>query len=190
MKNGLRIGLGIVGLVAVLAVVEVPAAGAQVGFSGTFRGPHGRFSIDVGSPEYPVGSYAPYGYRVYRRPQYGYGFDTREFHCRPHEIRHSHWVPVRHYQRRWIVVEQPVAYVERPYYESDYYGGGYGDRGYDDGPYDRHADGGRYGDRYSDRRYDDRYDDGYRDDRGWRSGDRRHKKKHHRHEHSRHCHHD
>jgi len=102
-------------------------------FSGTFRGPHGQFSINIGSPGYSAGSYAPYGYPVYRRPSYGYGFESPAFDCRPHRLRHSHWVPVRRYRSRWIV---------EPRYAS----------------YDRH-----YGDPYSGAGYDDPYsDDGYR----------------------------
>lgn len=171
MKRGLRIGLGIAGFLGVLAFVEVSAASADR-FSGTFRGPHGQFSIHVGSPTYPVGSYAPYGYRVYERPRYGYGFDTPIHYCRPHRLRHSHWVPVRRYQRRWLIIERPSVYVERPYYEGRY----------DERPY--YGDG-RYDDRVyaDDYRYDDRvYDDDRRyDDRKWRSK---------RHKHSRDCDHD
>lgn len=189
MNKGLRIGLGIVGVMAVLAVVQVPTAQADGGFSGTFRGPHGQFSIHVGSPSYPAGSWAPYGHRVYRRPSYGYGFDSPAFDCRPHRTRHAHWVPVRRHHSRWLVVEQPVVVVERPYYEPEAYG--YGDRGY----YENRGSDDRYYDerRYDDRRYDDRrYDERYRDDRGWRGGDRRYsyKEKRKSHRHSHYCDHD
>ncbi len=101
-------------------------------FRGTFRGPHGQFSISIGSPAYPVGSYAPYGYRVYRRQRYGYGFDTPGFFCRPHRLRHSHWIPVERYRSRWIVAERRYAAYDRysgdPYYDAGYadpYSNGY-----------------------------------------------------------------
>mgnify|MGYP003289163131 CR=1 FL=1 len=167
MKRALRIGLGIAGFLGVLAFVNVSAASAD-GFSGTFRGPHGQFSIHIGSPTYPVGSYAPYGYRVYERPHYGYGFDTPIHYCRSHRLRHSHWVPVRPYARRWLIIERP-GYYERPYYERRY-----DDRVYADGRYG-------YGDRrYSDRRdyrdFDRKYSKRRHDDRGWRSKRDKHRR--------------
>jgi hypothetical protein len=171
MKKSQRIGLGIVGLVAVLAMAGAPAAKAD-GFAGTFRGPHGEFSIHIGSPSYPIGSYAPYGRRVYRRDHYGYGFDSPIFSCRTHRIRHAHWIPVRRHHTRWLVVERPIVVVD----DGRYYGRGYRDDyrysdrydGYDRyDRYDRYDDGRRY------ERYDDRRD--YRDKgkrrkhrRGWR----------------------
>ena len=66
-----------------------------------------------GSPAYPVGSYVPYGYRVIRQPRFGYGFYSRPFACRVHGVYHSHWIPVRSYGRRYIVVERPIAVVDR-----------------------------------------------------------------------------
>lgn len=178
MKKSRRIGLGIVGLVAVFAMAQPPAAKAD-GFSGTFRGPHGQFSINIGNPSYPVGSYAPYAHRVYERPRYGYGFDSPSFHCRAHRTRHAHWVPVRRHQSRWLIVERPIVIVDNDgYYGRD----GYYDRGYRDDY------------RYSDRRYDDRYDDDrYDDDRyeryddGRYRRDSRYEKK--RHKHDRYCEH-
>ena len=154
MKKSLRIGLGIVGLVAVSAMVQAPAAKAD-GFSGTFRGPHGQFSIHIGNPSYPVGSYAPYGHRVYQRSSYGYGFDSPAFYCRSHRTHHGHWVPVRRHQSRWMIVERPIVIVDN----DRYYGRqGYSDRGY--------RDNYRYSDRRNDRRYDDRrYDRNDRNDR-------------------------
>lgn len=131
MKQSTRIGLGVGALAIGLAFAQVPAARAD--FSGTFRGPHGRFSIRIGSPGYPVGSYAPYGHRVYRRAHYGYGFDTPVVYCRSHRVRHSHWIPVRRHQRRWIVVDRG--------------------NGRDRGGYDPYYDDSRY----SDRRYQDSY---------------------------------
>jgi len=136
MKRSTRIGLGVGALAVGLAFAEVSAARAD--FSGTFRGPHGQFSIQIGSPGYPVGSYAPYGHRVYRRARYGYGFDTPSNYCRSHRVRHSHWIPVRRFKRRWVVVEHPIGTVDRGY---DRYRGGY-DPYYDDT-------------RYRDRRYED-----------------------------------
>ncbi|HEY6065966.1 MAG TPA: hypothetical protein VIY96_07395 [Thermoanaerobaculia bacterium] len=123
------------------AVFLAPStAQAQVRFEGRFRLPHGNIAVGVGDPYYrsyfPVGSYVPYGYRVIRRPRYGYGFYHR-----------SYWVPVRRYRTRWVVVEQPVyveRYVRRPYcgdcrdgYARDRYGyrDRYIDQGYRGDPY-------------------------------------------------------
>jgi hypothetical protein len=114
-----------------------PAPGkAQVRVEGRFRLPHGSISVGVGdpyyrrgysggyyrhsggyygSPAYPVGSYVPYGYRVIRRPRFGYGFYSPSFACRAHRVYHSHWIPVRSYGRRYIVVERPVVVVDRRY---------------------------------------------------------------------------
>lgn len=140
---------------ALLFLAPAPSE-AQVRVEGRFRLPHGDIAIGVGDPyyrrgypgryhggyygysRYPVGSYVPYGYRVIRRPRLGYGFYSPVFVCRAHGLRHSHWVPVRSYGRRYIVVERPVVVVDR----------GYDDRYYRDDRY--------YGD---DRYYpDDRYD--------------------------------
>jgi hypothetical protein len=71
-------------------------------------GPHGAFSIGVGHPRYAVGSYVPYGYTVIERPHYGHGFWSPAFHCRAHHVRHTHWVPVKRYHSRWVVVDRPV----------------------------------------------------------------------------------
>src|SRR5205807_8863391 len=80
------------------AVAAFLAAGsgeaqAQAAFRGDFRGPHGRFSVNVGSP-FAIGSFVPYGERVYLRQGYGYGFDYE-----------SQWIPVRQYGSRWVVCE-------------------------------------------------------------------------------------
>jgi len=132
---------------ALLFVVPVPGE-AQVRVEGRFRLPHGDIAIGVGdpyyrrgysggyygSPAYPTGSYVPYGYRVIRRPRLGYGFYSPSFVCRTHRTRHSHWVPVRSYARRYIVVERPVVverYVERGYQEPYYEGGYSNDQYYD-----------------------------------------------------------
>lgn len=136
MKRITRIGLGAGALVVGLGFGGVSAARADV--SGTFRGPHGQISIQIGSPRHPVGSYAPYGHRVYQRPQYGYGFETPYDYCQSHRVRHSHWVPVRQHQRRWIVVQRPILIDDRGYgdryrgYDSDYDDSRYRDRRYDD----------------------------------------------------------
>jgi hypothetical protein len=127
-------------------------ASAQVSFEGTFVGPHGAFSIGVGHPRYAVGSYVPHGYRVFHRPRYGYGFWSPAFACRSHHAHHAHWVPVKHYRQRWVVVERPIAY----------------------GPYSAHPLERAWGhdryDRYD--RYDrhDRYDDDDRRGYGHKKG--------------------
>lgn len=160
MKRFTRMGLSIGVLVAGLAFVEVSAARGEhrrPNFSGTFRGPHGQFSIHIGNPAYPVGSHVPYGHRIYRRSRYGYGFDSPAFYCRSHRLRHSHWVPVRRHHRRWVVVAQPVVIVDSgpsygypDDYDDGYYGDGYyGDSGYGD-PY---GGGPYYGDPYGGSRH-------------------------------------
>lgn len=146
MRKAIRITFGAAALGAVSVFLSPSTAQAQVRVEGRFRLPHGDISIGVGdpyygrgyygSPYYPVGSYVPYGHRVSRRPRLGFGFQSRAFACRPHGgAYHSHWVPVRRYRSRWVVVSAPVLVGERPYYEDGYS---------DDGGYDR---GGRYSDR-------------------------------------------
>ncbi|HKA35746.1 MAG TPA: hypothetical protein VKH43_02950 [Thermoanaerobaculia bacterium] len=83
-------------------LLSVPSsAKGQVAFQGTFAGPHGQFSIGIGSPAFPAGVYVPYPYvrHVYVRPGYGYGFYYG-----------NAWVPVSPYGNRYIVVERPVVY--------------------------------------------------------------------------------
>ncbi len=107
-------------------------AKGQVAFGGTFRGPHGQFSIGIGSPAFPVGAYVPYSYarRVYLRPDYGYGF-----------YYDSQWIPCEQYGSRWVVIERPVSYGRgyRRYSRDDFY---------------RHRDGRFYGRDDRNRRYD------------------------------------
>jgi hypothetical protein len=125
MHKGFRIALASAALATGLAVVAVPSAQAQVSFRGNVPLPHGRLSINLGDPLFPVGSYVPYGYRVYSRPSYGYGFQYR-----------SRWIPVRQFSGRWIVCDPPNVYGDA--YADGY--DGYGDDGYyDNGPayYDR-----------------------------------------------------
>jgi hypothetical protein len=144
MKRAIGHTMVATAVLAAVVFLTAPVAQAQVRFEGRFRLPHGNIAIGVGDPYYrsyfPVGSYVPYGYRVIRRPRYGYGFYHR-----------SYWVPVRRYRTRWIVVAEPV-FVER----------------YDPRPYvyrDRYLDQGYRGDPYYDfnREYWDRsyhpYDD-------------------------------
>jgi len=86
-----------------IVLLSAPAtAKAQVAFGGTFRGPHGSFSIGVGGPFVPVvGAYvpAPYVGRVYLRSDYGYGF-----------VYDSRWIPCRRYGSRWIIAGNPIVY--------------------------------------------------------------------------------
>jgi hypothetical protein len=165
MKKAIRFTMVAAAMAAVIVVFTPSAAQAQVRFEGHFRLPHGSVAIGVGdpyvyygAPAYPIGSYVPYGYRVIEDPRFGYGFYSPAFVCRVHHIRHRHWVPVRRYSRRWVV-------IERPYFSSRYYTR----RGYDGPRYERRCDspcdGAYRGDPYYDfnREYWDRsyhpYDD-------------------------------
>jgi hypothetical protein len=130
-KKSLRT-LGALALGAVLLATPQDA-GAQTSFQGTFVGPHGAFSIGFGHPRYAVGSYAPYGYTVVERPRYGYGFWSPVFVCSAHHVRHAHWVPVKRYRSRWVVVDRPVYYgapyahpLERAWGYDRYGHGGHG----------------------------------------------------------------
>lgn len=139
MPKTIRIAFVSAAVVGALLFLDPAPAKAQVRVEGRFRLPHGDIAIGVGdpyyrrghyggyygSPAYPIGSYVPYGYRVIRRPRLGYGFYSPGFVCRTHRVRHSHWVPVRSYGRRYIVVERPVVverYVERRYEQPHYSG--------------------------------------------------------------------
>ena len=90
---------------AATVLLSLPsAAKAQVAFGGTFRGPHGAFSIGVGGPFVPrVGAFvpSPYASQVYLTDD-GYGFDYN-----------SEWVPCTRYGSGWIIVQRPV-FVQRP----------------------------------------------------------------------------
>jgi len=146
MPRTIRIAFVSAAVAGALLFLDPVPAQAQVRVEGRFRLPHGDIAIGVGdpyyrrgypggyygSPAYPVGSYAPYGYQVIRRARLGYGFYSPAFVCRTHRVRHSHWIPVRSYGRRYIVVERPVVverYVERRYQEP-YYDGNYSDDPY------------------------------------------------------------
>ncbi|HEV8608741.1 MAG TPA: hypothetical protein VGS98_01545 [Thermoanaerobaculia bacterium] len=149
MKRAIRVTMIATAIAAVVGFLTPSAAQAQVRFEGRFRLPHGDIAVGVGDPgyygsPYPVGSYVPYGYRVIRRPRYGYGFYSPSFACRSHRVYHSHWVPVRRYRTRWVVVAQPVLverYARRPYFDGGYrdgydgYRDGYRDQGYQGDPY-------------------------------------------------------
>lgn len=104
MKKFTRIALGSAVLAGGLAIAGASSANAQVRVRGSFPLPHGRISINIGAPVFPVGAYVPYGYNVYEDPEYGYGFEYD-----------NQWIPCEPQGTRWIV-------VERPYYG---YGGGY-----------------------------------------------------------------
>ena len=109
MTRRFRIALASATMVAGLALAGAKPATAQV----SFQLPHGR--ITIGHPSFRVGGYVPYGYRVYSRAGYGYGFLYRD-----------NWIPVRRYSDRWQVCESPE-YA----YGYDGYDGGYA--GYDGG---------------------------------------------------------
>ncbi|HMA17925.1 MAG TPA: hypothetical protein VKS03_05765 [Thermoanaerobaculia bacterium] len=147
MKKVTRIALGSAVLAGSLAVAGASTANAQVRVRGSFPLPHGRISISIGDPIFPVGGYVPYGYDVYEDPDYGYGFEYDD-----------RWIPCEPRGSRWIV-------VERPYYGGwDYrYSDGYGRRDYRYRDY-HYRDGDRY-------RRDD-YRRYRRDDRRWSDRDR------------------
>jgi hypothetical protein len=153
MKKFTRIALGSAVLAGGLAIAGASSANAQVRVRGSFPLPHGRLSINIGAPVFPVGGYVPYGYNVYEDPEYGYGFEYD-----------NQWIPCEPQGTRWIV-------VERPYYG---YGGNYGG----DYRYSRPYRSYRYG--YSRDYRRDNYR-GYsrdnrrysRDDRRWNDRDRR-----------------
>ncbi len=127
MTKGFRIALGTAAVAAGLTFAGAAPAAAQVRISGSFPLPHGRISIGIGAPAFPIGSYVPYGYEVYSRQDYGYGFEYE-----------SRWIPVRRNGSRWIVCDPPV--LTQGVYP-DYYGG-YGDARYYSNDY-----------RYNDYRY-------------------------------------
>ena len=153
MKRAIRTAVVSAAFAGALLFLAPSPGEAQVRVEGRFRLPHGRISIGVGdpyyrrgyyggyygSPAYPVGSYVPYGYRVIRRPRLGYGFYSPSFYCLAHGVYHTHWIPVRSYGRRYIVVQRPVVVVDR----------GYDDGYYRDGRYYR-QDGAYSGDPYYD----------------------------------------
>jgi hypothetical protein len=169
MRKAIRIVVGGAVLAAAMAFFVPSTAQGQVSFSGRFPLPHGSLSVGVGDPYsggygyygyggFPVGSYVPYGYRVIYRPRLGYGFYSPGFACRTHRIYHSHWIPVRRYHARYVVVERPV--VERRVYDDRY-----SDDRYYRGDRPCQPDGAYCGDPYYDfnRTYWDRsYDPHYR----------------------------
>ncbi|HLN92681.1 MAG TPA: hypothetical protein VK389_02380, partial [Thermoanaerobaculia bacterium] len=71
MKKFTRIALGSAVLAGGLAIAGASSANAQVRVRGSFPLPHGRLSINIGAPAFPVGGYVPYGYNVYEDPEYG-----------------------------------------------------------------------------------------------------------------------
>jgi hypothetical protein len=116
MTRAFRIALASATMVAGLAVAGARPAKAQVEFHGSIPLPHGR--LVIGHPSFRVGGFVPFGYRVYSRPGYGYGFLYR-----------SRWIPVRRYSNRWVVCESP----EYAYGYDGAYDGSAGDYAYDPG---------------------------------------------------------
>jgi hypothetical protein len=84
-----------------LLLTTPSSARAQVAFGGTFVGPHGSFSIGIGSPAFPVGGYVPHPYaqQVYFVPGYGYGFYYG-----------AQFIPCERIGPRWVVVSAPFAH--------------------------------------------------------------------------------
>jgi hypothetical protein len=88
--------------IATVVLLSVPSsAKAQPAFSGTFRGPHGAFSIGVDPFVPQVGAFVPSPFfdEVYLDPDFGYGF-----------YYDSQWIPCTRYGSRWIIAERPVVY--------------------------------------------------------------------------------
>ncbi len=121
--------LAVAAIATVLVALPSPA-NAQVAFGGTFRGPHGSFSIGVGGFEPIIGAYVPSPYvdQIYYLPDYGYGF-----------YYDNEWVPCQQYGSGWVIsaapffVERPFVRrygYSRPYYTRPYYGRSFG-RGWD-----------------------------------------------------------
>jgi hypothetical protein len=88
--------------IATVVLLSVPSsAKAQPAFSGTFRGPHGAFSIGVDPFVPQVGAFVPSPFfdEVYLDPDFGYGF-----------YYDSQWIPCTRYGSRWIIAERPVIF--------------------------------------------------------------------------------
>lgn len=103
-------------LAAAFLVAGAGRANGQAWFDGHFRLPHGSVTFGIGSPFYPAGSLVPDGYRVRYLPRYGYGFYAPVPYCSFHGFRHTHFVPVRRFHRRFVVVHRPFAVFERPFF--------------------------------------------------------------------------
>ena len=147
MNKITRIAIASAALTAGLAVTGASQAKAGIEIGSVLNAGHSRTSVSIriGHPSFVVGAYVPRGYRVYNRPNYGYGFTYR-----------NRWIPVRQYRSTWRVCDRP--YVA--------YGGGY-DR------HDRYSRHDRYDrdDRWSDQC--NRYDRSHRRDRNDRWDDDR-----------------
>jgi hypothetical protein len=94
-----------VAAIATVLVALPSSANAQVAIGGTFRGPHGSFSIGVGGFEPIVGAYVPSPYvnQIYYLPDYGYGF-----------YYDNEWVPCQQYGSAWVIASAPF-FIERPF---------------------------------------------------------------------------
>jgi hypothetical protein len=180
MSKAIRVPVIIAAVAAVVVFLTPSTAQAQVRFEGRFRLPHGDIAVGVGdpyydryyddvyygAPAYPIGSYVPYGYRVIEDPYLGHGFYGPASVCRVHHVRHAHWIPVRRYARRWVVIERP--YFSQRYYRRGHDGGRYGYRRYDDRRYNdrrytrrdgrRHSNDPYFSREYRDRRHRRPYD--------------------------------
>lgn len=159
MKKFTRIALGSAVLAGGLAIAGASSANAQVRVRGSFPLPHGRISINIGAPVFPVGAYVPYGYNVYEDPEYGYGFEYD-----------NRWIPCEPQGTRWIVVERPYYGYGGDYrYSRPYRSYGYS-RDYRRDNYRGYRRDYRYG--RDDRRYSRDYRSYSRDDRRWNDRDR------------------
>src|SRR5678815_6128643 len=102
MNKITRIAIASAALTAGLAVTGASQAKAGIEIGSVLNAGHSRTSVSIriGHPSFVMGAYVPRGYRVYHRPNYGYGFTYRD--C---------WIPVRRYQSTWRVYDRPyVAY--------------------------------------------------------------------------------
>jgi hypothetical protein len=145
MRTLTRIAIASAALTAGLALTGGSQAQAGIAIDSAFRAPHARVSVRIGHPQFRVGAYVPRGYRVYLRPNYGYGFTYRD--C---------WIPVRRYRSTWRVYDRPyVVYNDYSRHDGRRYNDRY-DRRHDCDDRCDHRD---HRDRDHDRdRYDDRYD--------------------------------
>jgi hypothetical protein len=102
MSKLVRSSLG-AALVAIgFALASAPAAEAQVRFQGSFPLPHGRITIGLPDPFFPLRSFVPDGYSVYDDAQYGYGFSSGD-----------EWIPCERYDGRWMISGRPIFFGRR-----------------------------------------------------------------------------
>jgi hypothetical protein len=97
MRIAIRSSLTAAVVAAALALAAAPAANAQVRFQGSFPLPHGRLSINLPDPFFPLRSFVPDGYSVYDDDQYGEGFYSGD-----------QWYPCERFDNRWVISGRPI----------------------------------------------------------------------------------